>query len=178
MAAAAADELAAHREAVRGFLTRLLKDSGLAEDLAQESLIRATRAADGMRGEAAPRTWLIAVAFNLARDHFRRAGRQPRFSDLDAAADIAAAENPEHDVLKAEMSSCILGHIDRLPARQRDAVLMHHFAGLTHAEIAAALAVTEGNARVLLHRGLAALRRSLGQECTVSLGDDIPCERR
>lgn len=178
MAAAAADELAAHREAVRGFLLRLLKDGGLAEDMVQEALERATRAAASARGDSAPRTWLTAIALNLARDHFRAAKRAPIFTELDSAAHVATLDDPEDDVLRAEMSACILGHIDRLGPAQRDAVLMHHFAGLSHKEIAAAAGISEGNARVLLHRGMAKLKDSLGRECAITLGDAIPCEKR
>jgi RNA polymerase sigma-70 factor, ECF subfamily len=46
------------------------------------------------------------------------------------------------------------------------------------ADSATALGVSEGNARVILHRGLSTLRASLGNECTLDFADDIPCERR
>lgn len=175
MAAVAADDLAAHREAVRGLLTRWLQNEALAEDLVQEALIRAS--ASACRGESSPRTWLSAIALNLARDHFRQAARRPT-EELEAAAEMRAEGDPEHDALQAEMSACILAFIDRLNPRQREAVLMHHMAGLTHKEIAAALEVSEGNARVLLHRGLAALKVLLDQGCVIDLGDHIPCERK
>lgn len=178
MAAAVAEQVAAHREMVRGVLLRLVRDASLAEDLVQEALLRASRAADGMRGDAAPATWLTAIALNCARDHFRAAKRLPATSTLDEADAVAAPDQPETAALQAEMSGCILEHLARLPERQREAVLMHHFAGLTHREMAAPLGITEGNARVILHRGLAALRASLGRECKLDFGDRIPCERR
>lgn len=172
------EDFAPHRDALRALLTRLLGDSALAEDLAQEALLRAGRAAATRRGEATARTWLFAIALNLARSHFRAAKRAPRLAELDAADSVAAPDDPERDVLQAEMSGCILGHIERLKPAQKDAVLLHHFSGLSHAEIAATLGTSEGNARVLLHRGLAALRASLGTECVLDFGDAVPCERR
>lgn len=156
----------------------MVRDESLAEDLTQEALLRATRAAGSMRGEAAPSTWLTAIALNLARDHFRAAGRAPQSASLDQAEAMASDDRPEHTVLQAEMSACILEHISRLPERQREAVLLHHFAGLGHREIATALTVSEGNARIILYRGLSALRASLGDECILDFADDIPCERR
>lgn len=156
----------------------MVRDEALADDLVQEALLRATRAAATLRGDAAPATWLTAIALNVARDHFRAVKRAPQAATLDQAEEVAAPDRPESEVLQAEMSGCILGHVTRLPDRQRDAVLLHHFAGLTHGEIAAALAVSEGNARVILHRGLAALRTSLGRECVLDFGDEVPCERR
>lgn len=172
------EQLAAHRGTVRGVLLRLVRDDALADDLVQEALLRGTRAAGTLRGEAAPATWLTAIALNLARDHFRAAKRLPPSTSLDEAENLAGPERPEADILTAEMSGCILGHVTRLPERQREAVLLHHFAGLSHGEIAAALDTTEGNARVILHRGLAALRASLGRECVLDFTDHIPCEQR
>lgn len=173
-----AERVAVHRAKVRSFLVRLTKDGALADDLAQEALLRATRAAGSLRGEASPETWLTAIALNLARDHFRAAKRAPPTTSLARADEIPAPDRPDDDVLKAEMSTCILGHVARLPARQREAVLLHHFAGLGHREVATTLGVSEGNARVILHRGLEALRASLGRECILDFGDDIPCDRR
>jgi RNA polymerase sigma-70 factor (ECF subfamily) len=178
MAAVVAEQLAAHRSSVRGVLLRMVRDEALAEDLVQEALLRASRAANHMRGEASPATWLTAIALNCARDHFRAAKRRPATTGLDEADAVPAADEPEFEVMQAEMSGCILGHLARLPERQREAVLMYHFAGLGHSEIAGVLGVAEGNARVILHRGLAALRTSLDRECKLDFGDRIPCERR
>lgn len=173
------ENLAAHRGTVRGVLLRVVRDEALAEDLVQEALLRGIRAAGSMRGEASPATWLTAIALNLARDHFRSIGRTPQqTATIELADPVPSDDRPEHDILQAEMSACILGHVARLPARQREAVLLHHFVGMGHGEIAATLAVSEGNARVILHRGLAALRTSLGQECILDFADDLPCERR
>lgn len=177
MAAVEADQIAAHRGTVRGFLLRLVRDPALADDLVQEALLRATRSAATMRGDAAPATWLTAVALNVARDHFRAAKRTPRSAPLEQAEDLPDSCDAEGEVMQAEMSACILGHVGRLPERQRNAVLLHHFGGLGHRDIAAALETSEGNARVILHRGLAALRTSLDRECALNFSDDIPCEQ-
>ncbi|MDR3518943.1 MAG: RNA polymerase sigma factor [Azospirillaceae bacterium] len=178
VAPAVPEDLAAHRTRVRGILVRLVKDDALADDLVQEALLRATDAVASLRGEASLATWLTAIALNLARDHFRAAKRMPRSASLDDAKNIPASDQPEGDILRAEMSACILGQVAQLPERQREAVLLHHFGDLSHREIAAALGVSEGNARILLHRGLAALRASLGRACILDFRDDIPCERR
>lgn len=173
-----AEALAASRGIVRGILLRMVRDPALADDLVQEAFLRAQRAMATMRGEAEPGTWLAAIALNVARDHFRAAKRHPQGAQLEEAEAVASTDAPEREVLQAEMSGCILGHVTRLPERQRNAVLLHHFGGLGHGEIASTLGVSEGNARVILHRGLASLRESLGRECRLDFGDEIPCERR
>ncbi len=172
------EQLAVHRNKVRGVLVRLVKDEALADDLVQEALLRATRSAAELRGEASLATWLTAIALNLARDRFRAAKRTPLFTSLVEAEDLPAPDRPEADILQAEMSGCILGHVARLTGRQREAVMLHHFAGLSHREMARTQGVSEGNARVILHRGLAALRASLERECVLDFRDDIPCDRR
>ena len=172
------EQLAAHRNKARGVLVRLVKDEALADDLVQEALLRGTRSAARLRGDASPATWLTAIALNLARDHFRAAKRTPLFTSLVEAEDVPAPDRPEADILQAAMSGCILGHVARLTGRLREAVMLHHFAGLSHREMAQASGVSEANARVILHRGLAALRASLRRECVLDFRDDIPCDRR
>lgn len=173
-----ADHIAAHRGMVRGVLLRLLRDETLADDLVQDALLRATRAAAAMRGEASVSTWLTAIALNVARDHFRAAKRIPQVTTLDHAEDLPGDSRPDGEAMNAEMSARILGHVTRLPKRQREAVLMHHFGGLGHREIGSVLGISEGNARVILHRGLSALRTSLSRECSLNFKDAVPCEKR
>lgn len=176
---AVAEQLAAYRGPVRGTLLRLVKDEALADDLVQEALLRATGAAASLRGESAPSTWLTAIAINLARDHFRSLKRRPPTETLDQAEELPDQSScAEGEILRAGMSACILGHVETLSERQREAVLLHYFAGLDHCEIAATLGVSRGNARVILHRGLAALRESLSRECHLDFDDEVPCDRR
>ena len=129
---------------MRGVLVRLVSDEALADDLVQEALLRATRSAGSLRGEASPATWLTAIALNLARDHFRAAKRTPLTTSLDQAEDIPDPYRAEAEILQAEMSGCILGHVARLTGRQREAVMLHHFAGLSHHEMAAGLGRVRG----------------------------------
>ncbi len=80
--------------------------------------------------------------------------------------------------MQKEMATCIGRYVLQLPERQLEAVALHDMGGLGHAEIALHLGISEGNARVLLHRGRAALRRILEEHCVLSFDDSIPCEPR
>ena len=178
-AAERTDGLAALGAAVRGFALRLVGDPALADDLAQEALGRAHRARGGFRGEAAERSWLFAIALNVVRDHFRAQARAPKTtSDPALMAALPAADNTEGSLLEREMATCIGGYVLRLPPRQQDAVALHDLAGLSHSEVAAALGVSEGHCRVLVHRGRAALKALLEENCELSFDDPIPCERK
>ncbi len=66
-----------HRPLVRAFALRHVGDEALADDLTQETFLRAERSRSSYRGEASERSWLCAIALNLIRDHFRTAGRAP-----------------------------------------------------------------------------------------------------
>jgi RNA polymerase sigma-70 factor (ECF subfamily) len=173
------DTLASYRESVLGFVLRHVRDEALADDLTQETLLRAQRSIRTYRGEASRRTWLFSIALNVVRDHFRSLRRAPDSIGLDSAEPVAAREEGgERAVLESEMASCIGEYLLQLPRLQHDVLALHDMAGLTHTEIATALGISVANSRVLLHRGRAALREMLELNCLLSLdGNAIPCER-
>lgn len=174
-------DLAQHRQAVRGFVLRLVGNDALAEDLTQETFVRVQRSTSRHRGEASEYSWLCAIALNLVRDHFRSAGRSREVtSDVGVMERLPSGdENVEQALLRAEMSSCIGEFLARLPQPQYAVVAQYDMAGLNHQEIAAQLGISTSNSRVLLHRGRAALREIMKQGCDLSFGNDaIPCERR
>ena len=179
MSETAIESMAGHRPAVCAFVGRLVRNDALAEDLTQETFVRAQRSESSRRGESSLKTWLIAIALNLVRDHFRAAGRAPpTASDDGVLKALDSGEDIERDLLEKEMSECIAEHLARLPSPYFDVVAFHDRAGLSHGEIATALDITQANSRVLLHRGRAALREILDSSCVLSFdGDDIPCER-
>lgn len=172
-------DIPSHRPAIVAFLNKLVGNHALAEDIAQETFVRATQKVAKFRGDANLRSWLSAIAMNLVRDHFRRIARHPETADdlsvLESAPDCH--ESSEQTILKQEMSSCIARYAGQLPRPQYDVVILHDMAGLNHREIAAELSLSEANSRVLLHRGRDALRQILEKNCVLSFGqDDIPCE--
>ena len=179
MSETAIESMADHRPAVRNFVARLVRNDALAEDLTQETFVRAQRSESSRRGESSLKTWLIAIALNLVRDHFRAAGRAPEtLSDDGVLPEPDSGADIERDLLEKEMSECIAEHLARLPSPYFDVVAFHDRAGLSHGEIAKALDISQANSRVLLHRGRAALREILESSCVLSFdGDDIPCER-
>jgi len=169
----------AHRDAVNRFLVSMLGDRALADDLTQETFLRAERTSAPYLGRASVKTWLFSIALNLARDHFRAMARHGTGVDLEEAASIRSTEpSAEFAAMQREMASCIGRYVLQLPARQRDVVALHDMGGLGHAEIAAHLGISAGNARVVLNRGRAALRRLLEEHCILSFDDSIPCEPR
>ena len=171
--------MAEHRPAVRRFVGGLVRNDALAEDLTQETFVSAQRAKVKRRGESSLQTWLIAIALNLVRDHFRAAGRAPETAAGEGVLErLPSGEDIEHGLLEKEMAECIAEHLARLPSPQFEVVGLYDRAGLGHGEIADSLGISAANSRVLLHRGRAALKRILEDSCRLSFdGDTIPCER-
>ena len=172
-------DLIQYRDELVRFVKRIVNDGALAEDIAQESLMRAEQKRASYRGQAAPRTWLFAIALNACRDHFRADARNSgRAVDLAAAEHLPADVDLEQTLAQTEMGTCISAYLFQLPDRQRAVVALHDMGELDHEEIGRLLGISEANARVLLHRGRAALRGLLETNCNLAFNDSVPCEPR
>ncbi len=175
------EEFLSHRSAVEAFVLRLTGDPDLADDLTQETMVRAGRKAAGFRGESSAKSWLSAIALNLVRDHYRASARRPETpADAETLERLAGGgEDGELAHMKAQMSRCIAEHLALLPKPQYKMLALHDMAGLSHKEIAEDLGISVANSRVLLHRARAAFKDILKENCALSIGrDEVPCDRR
>ena len=125
-------------------------DRGLAEEFAQEALARAYRDWHKVRDLEHPEAWVHRVAINLSRSWFRRVAR---------ARTLAAARDHEPPDLgtQEEVRAALL----RLPARQRQAVVLRHYADLSIHDTAVAMRCAEGTVRALTSQALTSLRMIL-----------------
>ncbi len=141
---------------------RLTGQSADAEDLVQDTLLRAWRGLDGFDG-AHPRAWLLTVLRHTEINRHRR--RRPELLDEpDGPAErhLAAAEpSAEQVVLDRAFGAVVEAALLDLPPVMRQAVLLADVDGLSYAEIAAALGVPEGTVASRLHRARARIRRRL-----------------
>lgn len=130
------------------YLTRRLGDRDWAEELAQETFLRALRHGP-VRNE---RAWLFAVATNLARDEGRRQARHRRHLELLAAEERAReSEQPSAPLERAEDAAAARRALDDLEERDRLALLMRE-EGLGYEEIAEALGLSVGSIGTTLSR--------------------------
>jgi RNA polymerase sigma factor (sigma-70 family) len=140
---------ARYREPIYRFLRRLLRDSAAAEDLTQDTFVRALNGRYHANGHE--RAWIFQIARNLARDYARTVGRRPPTLPLD---DCGAAGDPSL-VLALDAA------LARLAADDRDVFLLRELGGLSYAEIAEACDMTPDAVRSRLHRTRLALRAIL-----------------
>jgi RNA polymerase sigma-70 factor (sigma-E family) len=150
---------------VAGNLEQLLKtaylitwDTGDAEDLVQECLIKVARRWPRVRRMTQPRAYARQILVNLALDDAR--GRTRRRDELDGAA--AAVDGPAHDPLAGlETRAELLDALAVLTARQRAVLVLRYFNDLSEAQTAEVLGCSPGTVKSNASRGLARLREAL-----------------
>lgn len=147
-----------HQQAALGLARRLLGRQDAAEDVAQEAFLHVYRAARRYRPDARFTTWLYRIVVNLCHDARRRAGRAP----AQLIEEAAPAQDPAADPLEAdERAERVRRAVGALPERQRTAVILHRYHGLSHREVAQATGWSESAVESLLVRAYATLRREL-----------------
>jgi RNA polymerase sigma factor (sigma-70 family) len=138
-----------HRERVFALSLRLTRDAMAAEELTQDTFVRAWRGLPGFRGDSRFTTWLhtITVRAHLKkrRTLLRRAAREVAESDIDTFAFAArrAMEGTDIDLERA---------IARLPDGAREVLVLYDIHGYKHREIGSMLGIAEGTAKAQLHR--------------------------
>jgi RNA polymerase sigma-70 factor (ECF subfamily) len=133
--AAATAFIEATQRDVRQFLTYLV-GRGEAEDLAQETYLRAMRALRTYAARASARTWLLSIARRAAADHLRAVARSPRRdgrADWQAAAD---AYDLRQSRSRMDERVALMALLDGLPAERREAFVATQVIGLSYAEAA------------------------------------------
>ena len=149
------------REVLR-LLWRLTGSREEAEDLAQETFLRVWRSASRYRGDGRFRAWLLRIAANLARSRARRRALVswlPWRAEADRRPD--PAPDPLDDLAARQRRDRVQAALARLPARQREALVLRRFHDLPVREIATVLEISEGAVESLITRALRALRRDL-----------------
>jgi len=149
------------RDDVYAYVLTLLRDRAAAEDvtaIAFERAYRRRRTFDRHRGDE--RGWLFGIARNAALDELRRRRRLAALvvDPEDVGADEAAETDEEDTVLRRTM---VRAALQSLSARERELIALKFHAGLSNAELASVLGVSESNAGTLLHRAVQKLRSAV-----------------
>lgn len=142
-----------HARGMFSLALRLCADRALAEDVVQESFVKALSAARSYRGEAPLRAWLKRLTANAAVDRLRAEGRQERLEAPEPAG-LASADT---------LHEC-LGLLERLDSACRTVVWLNLMEGYSHPEIGAMHGKSESWSKMTMARGLSRLRQSLEEE--------------
>lgn len=162
--------VAAHRTQIFRFLLASTRDVDLAETLAQDCFLKAHRNWSSFRGESSALTWLMRIAINLQKDHWRNRRlqfwRRTRTNavDLDEASDWlpSGERTAEQRMLAKEQVAHVWRAVENLSERQRTVFLLRYVEELDLKEIADVTGMGEGTVKAHLSRALAKVRKELG----------------
>jgi RNA polymerase sigma-70 factor, ECF subfamily len=160
-----------YRRPMLGFMYRVTRNTHIAEELAQEVFLRVYRARATYNAEAKFSTWLYRIASNLSVNYLRDTKHErPEMAvsldepDEETGTTLDLADksmNVEQQMLRRERLQAIKRHVQALPERQRNAVLMHKYQGMDYRQIAEVLNISESATKSLLFRAYETLRERL-----------------
>jgi len=170
-----------YQRKIMRLLSRMIREPGEVEDVAQEAFIKAYRALPQFRGESAFYTWLYRIAINTARNWQAANGRRPSgpsvietedgetFSQIDNLTDIST---PESMMASRQIVDTVNAAIDALPEELRTAIVLREIEGMSYEDIAQSMDCPIGTVRSRIFRA----REAIAAQLRPVLGNDA--ERR
>ncbi len=151
-------------------IMRYVRDPSEAMDVAQESFLKAYRAASSFRGESAFYTWLYRIAINTAKNHLVSASRRAAHFDVDlqdaeqheTLSKLQELDTPEGLAMSEELRATVNKAINQLPEDLRTAILLREIDGLSYEEIAQTMECPVGTVRSRIFRAREAIDKSIG----------------
>jgi RNA polymerase sigma-70 factor, ECF subfamily len=166
------------------YIMSMVRDTAEAEDLTQETFLRAYQRRDSLRDKGAQTAWLYRIATHVCLDRLRQyARRSPKESQTDLdEIDVAEPDTPslQQTLERDEMSECVQSYLNRLSDSYRAVILLHDMHELTAAEIAQLLGESLATIKIRLHRARRKLSMALGAGCSFSHDerDVLVCESK
>lgn len=155
---------------------RRLVSADEAEDLAEETLLRALTAVDEFREDAAPGTWLHRIGVNLALDLLRQRQQHPA-SAIEMEGNLWDAPDPDTEstqtgdqIEQRQMSECVRDLMAKLPPEHRHVLIQADMLERTAPEIARDAGLATGNVKIRLHRARRAMKTVLETHCEFDHG--------
>jgi RNA polymerase sigma-70 factor, ECF subfamily len=159
-----------YQRKVERLLSRIVRDAGEVEDVAQESFIKAYRALAGFRGDSAFYTWLYRIAVNTAKNYLISQGRRaPTSTDFDAeeaegfedATGLRDIATPDAELMSKQIGQIVNKTIEALPDELRTAITLREIDGMSYEEIAQIMDCPIGTVRSRIFRAREAVAEQL-----------------
>ncbi len=159
-----------HKDSIYGTLMRLTGDPQVAEELAQETFVRAYQNLGGFRGESRFGTWVTRIAINLARDRVRERSRNKTVSleavleqnpDAPAFTEQGSCSDPLSELEERDTLARFEMALQELPSSYRETFVLHHVEDMSYEDIAALTGDSVGSLKVRAHRARKLLRERL-----------------
>jgi RNA polymerase sigma-70 factor (ECF subfamily) len=165
---------AKHHGEIYAYLIRMLRDGELAADLTQDAFVKAYKNYDTLEKPENARAWLYQIAHRVALDELRRR-KIVRFLPWTGES-RGASPSAEHLAMDLRLSGDLQRALNKIPERQRAALLLAELHDLTGLELAAALGVSHVAARALLTRARESLRQALAAERAVDAAGEATAD--
>ncbi|MCQ9616884.1 RNA polymerase sigma factor RpoE [Paenalcaligenes niemegkensis] len=159
-----------YQRRIMRLLSRMVRDAGEVEDVAQETFIKAYRALPQFRGDSAFYTWLYRIAINTARNWQASSNRRPSlinsyesedgetFDPIDNLTDIST---PEAEMISRQVVETVNAAINELPEELRTAIVLREIEGMSYEDIAETMGCPIGTVRSRIFRAREAIAAEL-----------------
>ena len=162
-----------YRARVARYIRYLVHDASDAEDLTQETFMRAYHQQGTLRNPAALESWLYRIATHICIDRLRQRARTTALQADSPVEDLPIVDHDQPSpfviVQQAEMGECVDQYVATLSDQQKAVLLLHDADGMTDDEIADLLAVPLTTVKMRLHRARQKLGATLKNACTFQL---------
>ncbi|WP_308503220.1 sigma-70 family RNA polymerase sigma factor [uncultured Alistipes sp.] len=160
-----------HSRRVRDYINMMVKDRDVADDIFQETFIKAVRVIDEGRYTDNGKflSWILRIAHNQVIDHFRAQRQDKAVSESDAGFDMLgtlkfAERTVEDSMVSDQIERDVRALVDQLPEEQREVVMMRYFSGLSFKDIAEQTNVSINTALGRMRYALINLRRMIKEK--------------
>jgi RNA polymerase sigma-70 factor, ECF subfamily len=162
----------AYHDRIYHYVLNLVRNAAEAEDLTQDTFLRAHRYGDSLRDPKVVRGWLYRIATNVCVDRVRQRKLLVSLDSEDAEGrvkpPVSESPSPLDISERKETSACVQRCLDFLPDKYRAVILLHEAHSLTAPEIADLLGVTVATVKIRLHRARRGLQQVMERGCAVA----------
>ena len=160
-----------HSRRVRDYIQMMVKDGDVADDILQETFIKAVRVIDEGRYTDNGRflSWILRIAHNQVIDHFRAQKQNRQLNEAEAGYDVLgtlrlAERTVEDEIVCEQIASDVRRMVELLPDEQREVVMMRYYSGLSFKEIAEQTGVSINTALGRMRYALINLRKMIKEK--------------
>lgn len=160
-----------HAKRVRSYIGMMVKDDAIADDIFQETFIKAVRVIDEGRYTDSGKflSWVLRIAHNRVLDHFRREKSNHQINESDAGYDVLgtmrfAQPTVEDQMIKSQIEDEVRALVELLPDEQREVVKLRYYSKLSFAEIAEQTEVSINTALGRMRYALINLRKMINEK--------------
>lgn len=168
----AIEDLEQYRAAVTRYIRYLVRNAADADDLAQETFLRAQRRRDSLRDPAALESWLYQIATHASLDRLRQRAKSAQRQVDQPVEELPLADHahpsPLTVIQQEEMSVCVQRYVSELSDPYKAVLLLHDADGLTSDEVSRLLELPLTTVKMRLHRARRRLQAALDQACDFS----------